>query len=93
MNDFRSQQQPKQIELYYTLTCPNCKVLKRMLEEILPQFGTQFELKLRLANSPVGIIKTLKLGIQTVPTLLIDNQIVFRRVPSKEELIHKLNSY
>lgn len=93
MNDSRSHQQAKHIELYYTLTCPNCKLLKRMLEEVLPQFGHKFELKYRLANSPVGIIKTLKLGIQTVPTLLIDNQIIFRRVPSKEELIHTLNSY
>jgi len=93
MNDSRSHQPPKQIELYYTLTCPNCKVFKRMLEEVLPQFGHKFELKYRLANSPVGIIKTLKLGIQTVPTLLIDNKIVFRRVPTKEELIHTLNNY
>jgi uroporphyrinogen decarboxylase len=93
MNNPQSYQQPTQIELYYTLTCPNCKLLKRMLEEVLPQFEHKFELKLRLANSPVGLIKTLKLGIQTVPTLLIDNRIVFRQVPSKDELIQTLNSY
>jgi hypothetical protein len=28
-----------------------------------------------------------------VPTLLINNEIVFKSVPSKQELINKLNTY
>jgi len=35
----------------------------------------------------------MKLGIHAVPALLIDNKVVFRSVPTKEELIQKLNSY
>lgn len=64
-----------------------------MLEEILPQFGDKFELKRSLANSPLGMIRTMKLGIHAVPTMLIDNKIVFRNTPSREELINQLNSY
>jgi len=81
------------VELFYTLTCPNCKILKRMLGEVLPQYGDKFQLKKSLANSPMGMIRTMKLGIHSVPTLLIDNKIAFRSVPKKEELISTLNSF
>ncbi|WP_353851492.1 thioredoxin family protein [Tenuifilum sp.] len=81
------------IEMYYTLTCPNCKTLKKMLKDILPDFGDRFELKTTLANGPVGMVRSMKLGIHSVPTLLINNEIVFRSVPTKQELINKLNSY
>ena len=64
-----------------------------MLDEVLPQFGNRFEFSRSLANSPLGLIRTMKLGIYAVPTLLIDNKIVFRSVPTKEELIDKLYSY
>ncbi len=79
--------------MYYTLTCPNCVILKRMLEEVLPAFDDRFVFKRSLANSPRGFYNTTKLGIHTVPTLLINNEIVFRSVPTKEELISKLKSY
>jgi len=64
-----------------------------MLEDVLPGFGNKFVLKKSLANMPLGMIKTMKLGIHTVPTLLIDNQIVFRSVPTKAELINLLKRY
>jgi len=81
------------IELFYTLTCPNCKILKRLLNEALPTYGNKFELKQTLANMPAGMFRTMKLGIHAVPTLLINNEIVFRSVPAKQELINKLNNY
>lgn len=84
---------PLKIEMFYTLTCPNCKILKRMLEEVLPAFNDQFIFKKSLANSPVGIIRTMKLGIHSVPALLINNEIVFKSVPTKQELIDKLKTY
>jgi len=81
------------IEMFYTLTCPNCKILKRMLDEVLPQYVDKFQFKKSLANSPMGMVRTMKLGIHSVPTLLIDNKIAFRSVPQKEELINTLNSF
>lgn len=85
--------EPIVIEMFYTLTCPNCRVMKRMLHEVLPGFGDKFRLETTLANMPKGMVKTLKLGIHTVPTVLIDNKIEFREVPSKNELINKLKNY
>ena len=84
---------PIKIEIFYTLTCPNCRILKRILNDVLPGFGDKFELKKSMANSPFGMIRTMKLGIHAVPTLLINDEIVYRSVPTKEELIHKLKTY
>ena len=81
------------IEMFYTLTCPNCKILQRMLDETLPEFGDKFVLKKTIANAPLGMIRTIKLGIHNVPALLINNEIIFKQVPTKLELINKLNSY
>jgi len=64
-----------------------------MLKEILPEFGDKFKLETTLANLPTGMIRTMKLGIYAVPTLLIANEIVFREVPSKQDLINKLKTY
>jgi len=64
-----------------------------MLDDVLPQFGRKFVLKKTNANMPVGMIKTMKLGIHAVPTLLVDQKIVFRSVPTREELINSLSSY
>ena len=81
------------IEMFYTLTCPNCKTFQKMLKDVLPQFDEKFEFKKSLANSPMGFVKTLKLGIHSVPTVLINNEIVWREVPTKQELINKLKMY
>ncbi len=81
------------IEMFYTFTCPNCKMFKKMLEDVLPQFKGKFEFKKTLASSPIGFIKTAKLGIHSVPTVLINNEIVWREVPTKQKLINKLKMY
>jgi predicted DsbA family dithiol-disulfide isomerase len=84
---------PINIEMFYTLTCPNCRTLKRMLQDVLPEFGEKFKLETTMANMPVGMVRTMKLGIFSVPTLLINSEIVYREVPSKQDLINKLKSY
>jgi uroporphyrinogen decarboxylase len=81
------------IEMFHTFTCPNCRILKRMLREVLPEFGDKFKLETTAANLPAGMFRTMKLGVYSVPTLLIDNKIVFREVPSKQDLIDKLKMY
>jgi len=82
-----NENKPVIIEMIYTITCPNCRLMKRMLDEVLPGYGDRFVLKQSMASSPLGYIRTLRMGIFTVPTLLINNEITFRNVPPKEELI------
>lgn len=64
-----------------------------MLKEILPEFDEKFELKEILVSSPKGWIKSAKLGIYSVPVLAIDDKIIFRSLPEKEELINKLKEW
>ncbi len=78
------------LELFYGFTCPHCRTLKKMLKEILPQFGDKYELKETLVSSPMGWIKSAKLGIHSVPVLSLNDKIIFRSLPSKEELIKTL---
>ncbi|HEY5510898.1 MAG TPA: thioredoxin family protein [Prolixibacteraceae bacterium] len=85
--------EPIIIEMFYTLTCPNCKILKRMLQDVLPEFGDKFKMETTMANLPIGMVRTMKLGIYAVPTLLINNEIVYREVPAKQDLINKLKTY
>lgn len=87
------EKKPIIIEMFYTYTCPNCRVMKRLLDEVLPEFGDTFKFKKSLANSPMGYIRTMKFNIHSVPALLIDNIVVFRSVPTKEELVNKLKTY
>ena len=88
-----SKKEPIVIEMFYTLTCPNCRTMKRMLQEVLPEFVEKFKLETTLATLPIGMVKTMKLGIYAVPTLLIDDKIVYKEVPSKQDLINKLKTY
>jgi len=81
------------LEMFYTLTCPNCRIMKRLINEVLPEFEDKFIFKTSLANSPGGMIRTMRMGIHSVPTLLINNKIEFREVPTKQELITKLKLY
>ena len=81
------------IELFYTLTCPNCQVMKKMIDDVLTKFPGQFEFKPINATMPLGMSRSIKLGIHSVPTLLINNEIVFKGVPTRQELIEKLNKY
>jgi predicted DsbA family dithiol-disulfide isomerase len=93
MKKMMNDQEPIKIEMFYTLTCPNCKILKRLLDDVLPAYADKFTLKITLANMPVGMVRTMKLGIHSVPTLLINDKIIFREVPSKQDLIKTLNTY
>lgn len=78
------------IELFYSLTCPNCMPFKRMLLEVLPEFGDKFQLKTTLVSSPVGMIRSMEAGIHSVPTLTIANKIAFRELPDRQSLINQL---
>ncbi len=62
-----------------------------MLEEVLPEYGDKFKLKRTLASGPMGMLRTMKLGIHSVPALLIGEAIAFRGVPEKQSLINRLN--
>ncbi len=82
----------KKLELYTTLACPHCKTIKRTIEEVLPDFISQYKYSEISASSPIGYIKSLKNNIHSAPTLLIDGRVVARTAISKTELINLLKT-
>ena len=43
------------VELFYTLICPNCKILQRMLDDALTRYGDKFVIKKIIANVPITV--------------------------------------
>ena len=81
----------KEIELYYGLLCPYCKTARAAIKKIMDENPEKIKFKQTLISSPTGIINRYKIGIHSVPTILIDGKIVFRGLPEKEELKKELN--
>ena len=76
----------KEIELFYGLICPYCKTAKAMLKKIMNENPGKFRLKQTLISSPSGMISRYRLGIHAVPAVLMNGEIIFRGLPSEEEL-------
>jgi len=70
-----SEDQQISIEMFYTFSCPNCKILQRMLEEVLPEYGDKFKLKRTLTSGPMGMLRTMKLGIHMSLLFLLVGQL------------------
>jgi len=79
------------IELYYGMMCPYCRTARKLLKKIMDENPGKFSLKQTLISSPAGMFSRYKLGIQAVPTILINGKIVFRALPEEEELRKELN--
>ncbi len=81
----------KEIELYYGIVCPYCKTAKSLIKKIIKENPGKISYKQTLISSPKGMINRYKLGITSVPTVLIDGKIVFRGLPEEEELKEELD--
>lgn len=77
------------IELYYSDTCHNCHMVRTLLMENLTR-----DMKFKEINIsyPEGKQRALKLNIMSVPTVIIDGDVVFVGRISKEELLKELAS-
>ncbi len=80
----------EKIELFYGLVCPHCKTLKKMLKNFLTKENKNYVLKETLISSPIGMIKSFKKNIHSVPTLLLNDKVIFRYLPTEEEFIKKI---
>ena len=76
------------VELYYSDTCKNCHQVRTLLMEILPK-----NMKFKEVNisHPEGERRASELIILSVPTIVIDGEIVFVGRISKEELLREIN--
>ena len=77
------------IELYYSDTCHDCHQLRLLLMEILPRSVKFKEINI---THPEGQARAAELNIMSVPTLAIDNEVVFVGRVSKEEILNEINA-
>jgi uroporphyrinogen decarboxylase len=60
--------------------------------EVAPHYGDKLTWRESLIKSAAGIMRTKALGVATLPTMLINNEVVFDNiVPTSEELMKEID--
>jgi thioredoxin 1 len=77
------------VELYYSDICHDCHQLRTMLMEILPKSMKFKEINI---SYPEGEQRATELNIMSVPTVVIDGEVIFVGRTSKEELLREIRS-
>ncbi|MCE8422794.1 MAG: thioredoxin family protein [Candidatus Methanoperedens sp.] len=77
------------IQLYYSDTCQNCHQVRSLLLEVLPKTMKFKEINISYTE---GQQKAKDLNIMSVPTVVIDGEVVFIGRISKEELIREIKT-
>ena len=78
------------LKLFTATKCPKCPEAKRVVEEVAKDLNLEYE----IVNIDEGdnLINALQYQIASTPSIVIDEQAEFIGVvPTKEELIKKLN--
>lgn len=76
------------VELYYSDTCLTCHQVRALLMETLPKTVRFKEIN---TSYPEGKQKASELNIMSVPTVVIDKDVVFVGRVSKDELLKELS--
>ena len=72
--------------------CAPCQYMCEAVRSVEKHYGKRLLWRETLIKSLAGIRRTQKLGVSTLPTLLINNEIVFDNlVPTREELIREID--
>ena len=67
--------------------CAPCQYMLEAVKSVESQYGDKLQWRETLIKSAAGIKRTMELGVSTLPTMLINNEVVFDNlVPTSEEL-------
>lgn len=77
------------VELYYSDTCHDCHQLRTLLMELLPKSMKFKEINI---SYPEGQKRASELNIMSVPTVVIDGEVVFVGRTSKDDILKELKS-
>lgn len=75
------------IELYYSDICANCHYVRKQIIEVLPE-GVMFK-EINVTSSE-GVQKAKLLGIDEVPAIAIDGDVVLLGRVDKDEILEEL---
>lgn len=72
--------------------CAPCQYMVESFKSVAPLYSGKLRWKETLIKSLAGIRRTQQLGVTTLPTMLINNEVVFDNiVPTKEELCSEID--
>ncbi len=71
--------------------CAPCQYMLEALKNVMPQFGDKLSYRETLIKSLAGIKRVQQLGVKTLPSILLNNEIVFDNIiPTENELIGEI---
>ena len=72
--------------------CAPCQYMCEAVKNVAPRYPDRLRWRESLIKSAAGIRRTMALGVSTLPTLLINNEVVFDNItPTEEELIKEID--
>ena len=73
--------------------CAPCQYMCEAVKNVAPRYPDRLRWRESLIKSAAGIRRTMALGVSTLPTLLINNEVVFDNItPTEEELIKEIDN-
>jgi glutaredoxin len=76
------------LTVYYGKNCPKCPAAKRVATEVANEKGMEYEEK----DIEDSMIEALQLQIASTPSIVLDDEVLFRsEPPTKEELETEIN--
>ena len=74
-----------ELKVFTLPTCPTCPIAKKLAYQIAEKFGVTFK-EVNMAT-PEGLREGLRYGIQSTPSIVIDDEVIVRgRLVSREKL-------
>lgn len=72
--------------------CAPCQYMCEAVKNVAPIYGDKLSWRESLIKSAAGIKRTMSLGVSTLPTLLINNEVVFDNItPTADALIKEID--
>ncbi len=72
--------------------CAPCQYMCEAVKNVAPKYGDKLMWRESLIKSAAGIKRTMALGVATLPTLLINNEVVFDNItPTADDLMKEID--
>lgn len=69
--------------------CAPCQYMCEAVKNVAPMYGDRLKWRESLIKSAAGIKRTMALGVSTLPTLLINNEVVFDNITPTQDMLIK----
>jgi MtaA/CmuA family methyltransferase len=72
--------------------CAPCQYMCETVKNVAPIYGDKLKWRESLIKSAAGIKRTMALGVSTLPTMLINNEVVYDNIiPTAEDLMKQID--